>query len=65
MSGKREDMRYLCSLGYKWEVNVKVGVNGIGCELELSGKNRFQGWAVVSTVMSIVILIKTGHFLCR
>jgi len=46
------------SLGYKFEGNIKVGLNGVGCELELSDQNRFQGGAVVSTVMSTVILIK-------
>ena len=50
-------MRYLRSLG---KVNTKVDLNGAGCELELSGLNGFQGGALVSTVMSIVILIKTG-----
>ena len=42
-----------------------MGLNGAGCELELSGQNGFQGGAVVSGLMSIVILIKTGHLLCR
>ena len=64
--GKPERKRPIGRLRRRWEVNIKMDLQGVGCEsvewIELA-QYRDSWWALVNVVMNLRVPLSTGNFL--